>query len=445
MTFRAGGLLMAAIFALSLTSCITVDNRMGSDLIPSNHIMHIYTADFEAPMFTAIADSLNMSYPAYLEFGSLSTPLFGKTTSACVVQIAPYTYQNEYGPDPVVQSMSVHIPVSGFTIFDAVERYEPQNVYVYKLVKDLDHLHVYHNSFSADYIDPIPVNKPGHVYLGGDTLYIEFKESFAYELLQADSAERVNPDEFVKRFKGLCFATEEYKGIAPGGRINYLDVEEASIYLDYKSGDGDSLVTYFFNTYDTFYNISTHESSHLANKEPDRHLYYEGLAGVKPCLDATALAEQIKTWGNEQTPPIQTEFLLISRAQLVMPVPVPVDGDYSQVNNAPTQLFPCTLTPNDTLVIHSPLREINQEEHGGSMNRTHWEYTYDITSYIQDLVKKSELTEKDNLWILPTYSYTTTQGEVYQVDNFTYRNTIFNGNLSERPPYIRITYAVLQQ
>ena len=58
------------------------------------------------------------------------------------------------------------------------------------------------------------------------------------------------------------------------------------------------------------------------------------------------------------------------RAQLVMPlVPIPVDGDYSQVNNAPTQLFPCTLTPNDTLVIHSPLREINQEEHGGSMNR----------------------------------------------------------------------------
>ena len=69
----------------------------------------------------------------------------------------------------------------------------PQNIYVYKLVKDLDHLHVYHNSFLQTILTPFPLTSPVMVYLGGDTLYIEFKESFAYELLQADSAERVNP------------------------------------------------------------------------------------------------------------------------------------------------------------------------------------------------------------------------------------------------------------
>ncbi len=418
---------------------------MGSDLVPANQVIRIYTADFEAPMFTANADSLNMSLPTYLEFGSVTTPMFGNTTTSGVVQLAPFSYQKEYGEDPVVKRMYSHIPISGFTIFDAKERYIPQNVYIYKLVKDLDHLDVYHNSFSEAYIDPIPVSKPGHVFLGGDTLYVEFQDSFAYELLQADSVERVNPDDFAKKFKGLYFTTEKYNESEPGGRINYLDIEESYLYLEYTSGKGDSLITYFFNTYNTYYNVSSHESSHLINKEPDHHLYYEGLAGVKPCLNAAALAEQIYTWAVQQTPPLQTSHLLISRAQLVMPVAIPVDGDYSAVNNAPGQLYPCTLSPNDSLVVHRPLKEINQENHGGTMNRTHWEYTYEITSYVQDLVKKSEITERDNLWILPTYSFTTNQGEIYQVDNFTYRNTVFNGNLSNRPPYIRITYAVLQQ
>lgn len=444
MKLRPRSLFLAAFFLVHTSSCITVDNRMGSDLVPANQIIHIYTADFEAPMYTATADSLNMSSPPYIEFGSLNTPLFGKTSSSSVIQIAPYAYQTEYGKDPVVENMFVHIPLSGRTVFQEQDRYTPQNVYVYKLIKDLDHLSVYHNSFSEDFIDPIPVNKPGYIYLGGDTLYLEFKKSFAYELLQADSAERVNPDEFAKRFKGLYFTTEPYKGTEPGGRINYLDMEEANLYLNYKSEGGDSLITYFFNIYNTYYNISSHESSHLATKEPASALYYEGLAGVKPCLDAAALAKQIKSWGDQQVPPIQTSQLLVSRAQLVMPVPIPQDGDYTAVDNAPEKLFPCTWVDKDTLVYHRPLREVNQENHGGTMNRTHWEYTYEITSYIQELLKKQEFAEKDNLWILPTYSYSTNQGEVYEVDNFTYRNTLFNGNLSDRPPYVRITYAVLQ-
>lgn len=445
MKLRLRSFIPAAFFFIHITSCITVDNRMGSDLLPVNQIIHIYTADFEAPMFTAVADSLNMSSPPYIEFGSLNTPFFGTTTSASVIQIAPYSYQTTYGKDPEVKKMYVHIPLSGFTIFQTQERYIPQNVYVYKLVKDLDHLSINHNSFSEDFIDPVPVNKPGYIYMGGDTLYLEFKESFAYELLQADSAERVNPDEFAKRFKGLYFATEPYKGTVPGGRINYLDIEEANVYINYKSEGGDSLLTYFFNIYNTYYNISTHESSHLATKEPASTLYYEGLAGVKPCLDAAALSAQIKAWGAQQTPPVQTGQLLVSRAQLIMPVAIPADGDYHAANNAPTQLFPCTLSDNDTLIYYRPLREINQENHGGTMNRTHWEYTFEITSYIQELLKKHTFTEKDNLWILPTFSYSTNQGEVYEVDNFTYRNTLLNGNLSDRPPYIRITYAVLQQ
>ncbi|MDD4919177.1 MAG: DUF4270 family protein [Bacteroidales bacterium] len=442
---RTCSIILSAFLLLPLASCITVDNRMGSDLIPSNQVLSINWVEFEAPMFTAVADSMNMSAPAYLAFGSVISPLFGKTSTSALVQFAPYTYQTEYGKDPIVSDMFVNIPVGGFTVFSDSDRYIPQNVYVYRLVKDLDHLDIYHKSFSEEYIDPIPVSKPGMIFLGRDTLRIDFTEAFAYELLQADSIERDSTDAFINRFKGLYITTDPLGSEETGGRINYLNISEANLYLNYKSGDGDSLLTYFFNIYGTYYNISSHQSSHLAVEAPSEHLYYEGLAGVKPCLNAAVLATRIKAWGQAQTPPVEPGRIMISRADLVMPVEIPSNQDYSMVNRAPGNLYPSRLVSGDTLTLYSPLKEIYYDNSGGTMNRTHWEYTFEITSYLQEILKKGTITPSDNLWIMPTYAVSGNSSDTWYVDNYTYRNTILNGNLSDRPPYVRITYAVLLQ
>ncbi len=447
MTIRARSFFLPAIFLLMLTSCVPVDNRMGSGFIPSNQFIYIQTRDFEAPMFTTVADSMNMAAPSYLEFGSVNSPVFGNTTSSGLIQFAPYAYKEEYGEDPEVDNMFVNIPMSGFTVFNEADRYMPQNVYVYRLIKDLNHLEIYPDSFSEEYIDPIPVSKPGLIYLGRDTLRIDFTESFAYELLQADSIERDSTEAFTAKYKGLYFTTEKYDASNRGGRINYMNIAEAMIYLNYKSAGGDSLISYYFNTYGTYYNTASHESSGLADKEPAERLFYEGLAGVKPCLDVAELVSEIKAWGLAQTPPVNADKILISRAELVMPVEIPTDGDYSMADNAPATLYPCKLISNDSLMYYSPVVDIYNENAGGSMNRSHWYYSFEITSYLQEVLKSDTLDAKDNLWIMPVYSVTssTSSSSTYYVDNFTYRNTVLCGNLSDRPPYVRITYAVLQQ
>ncbi|MDD2290399.1 MAG: hypothetical protein PHT35_08025 [Bacteroidales bacterium] len=445
MTKRACSIILSAFLLFSLTSCITVDYRMGSDLIPSNQVLSINRVEFEAPMFTAVADSMNMSTPAYLAFGSVVSPLFGKTSTSALVQFAPYSYQTQYGDNPIVSDMFVNIPIGGFTVFSENDRYIPQNVYVYRLVKDLDKLDIYHESFSEEYIDPIPVSKPGIIFLGRDTLRIDFEETFAYELLQADSIERDSTGAFINRFKGLYITTDPLGAAETGGRINYLNINEANIYLNYKSGDGDSLLTYYFNIYGTYYNISSHQSSHLATTAPSEHLYYEGLAGVKPCLDAPALTARIKAWAQAQTPPVNPGHIMISRADLVMPVSKPSNQDYSMADRAPGYLYPSRLVSSDTLTFYSPLKEIYYDNSGGNMNRTHWEYTFEITSYLQELLKKSTVTTRDNLWIMPTYSVSGNSSDTWYVDNYTYRNTLLNGNMSDRPPFVRITYAVLLQ
>ncbi|HPW78164.1 MAG: hypothetical protein BWX62_00689 [Bacteroidetes bacterium ADurb.Bin037] len=446
MTIRARSIILSAFLLFSISSCISVDNRMGSDYIPTNQILYIRTQEFKAPMFTAVADSINMSSPSYLEFGSVNTPVFGNTTTAAVVQFAPYAYQKDYGENPVVQNMYVNIPIGGFAVFDQNDRYIPQNIYVYKLVKDLNHLDIYHNSFSEDYIDPIPVSKPGLVFLGRDTLRIDFTDAFAYELLAADSIERDSTKAFLNKYKGLYFTTERFEGAGTGGRINYLNFKETNIFINYKAGGGDSLLSYYFNIYGTYYNISSHESAHLAGKDPSDKLYYEGLAGVKPRLDITTLTEQIKAWGLAQTPPVDADRILISRAELVMPVEIPTGEDYAAFDNAPATLYPCNLISNDSLTYYSPLEDIYFENAGRTMNRSKWEYTFDITSYLQKILSRNDIGPRDDLWIMPVYLVSTTSGDTYYVDNFTYRNTtLLNGNLADRSPYVRITYAVLLQ
>ncbi|MFA5444677.1 MAG: DUF4270 family protein [Bacteroidales bacterium] len=447
MTIRARSFFLPAIFLFIIVSCVPVDNRMGSGFIPSNQVIYIHTQDFQAPMFTTVADSMNMAAPSYLEFGSVNSSVFGNTTSSGLIQFAPYSNEEEYGEYPVVENMFVNIPMSGFTVFEEDDRYMPQNVYVYRLIKDLNHLEIYPDSFSEEYIDPIPVSKPGLIYLGRDTLRVDFKDSFAYELLQADSIERDSTEAFTAKYKGLYFTTEKYNASTKGGRINYMNIADAVIYLNYKSAGGDSLLSYYFNIYGTYYNIASHESTALAGKKPAETLYYEGLAGVKPCLDVAALAADIKAWGQAQTPAVEADRILISRAELIMPVEIPTDGDYTMADNAPAALYPCTLKSNDSLMYYSPIVDIYNENAGGSMNRSHWHYTFEITSYLQKVLKSDSLDAKDNLWIMPVYSVTssTSSSNTYYVDNFTYRNTVLCGNLSDRPPYVRITYAVLLQ
>ena len=54
------------------------------------------------------------------------------------------------------------------------------------------------------------------------------------------------------------------------------------------------------------------------------------------------------------------------------------------------------------------------------MNRSRWEYTFEITTYLQDLLNKDTITSRDNLWIMPTYVVSGTSADTYYIDNATY-------------------------
>ncbi len=488
MTFRASSIAFPLIFFSCLcASCVTIDYKTGNNFIPSNQILSIETKDFEAPMFTQMADSMYMAFPASLTVGSINSPLFGNTTTGGVIQFLPYNIEEDYGADPVVENLYVDILVSGADVMDESQRYIPQNIYVYKLVKDINHLQVYSSSFTEEYIDPVPVSKPGLVYQGGDTLHLEFTREFAYELLDADKNQRDSASAFLNRYKGFYICTDP---LSSGGRMNYLTISDTYMYLKYKVAGADSSLTYQLNSYSTYYNTASHQSDRLASAGPSQYLYYEGQSGVKPCLDMPALIRQIELWGSSQDPVIERNRIILSRAELVVPVDIPQGGDYSQVDLAPAMLYPAYKVYSDSLTYFSPLSDIYNTEAGGTLNRTKWEYTFDITAFLQlMLTTKMEMTDMTNLWLMSVeipeedessnlysnyYPYNNYYGyggygssyygygyspygygygdygnsssssdNTYSIDNYSYRNLRLCGNLSDRAPYVRISYSVL--
>lgn len=501
MTFRAYKLFPLFLVSCIFVSCVTINYETGNSLIPTNQVFTLETQDFEVPMFTQKADSMYMAYPTSLALGSINSPLFGNTTTGGIFTFLPYNIEEDYGENPVVENLYVDLLVSGVDVMDDSQRYIPQNIYVYKLVKDINHMEIYSSSFTEDYIDPVPVSKPGLIYQGGDTLHLEFTPEFAAELLEANKTQRDSATAFLDRYKGLYICTD---ALSSGGRMNYLTIGESYMYLDYTVAGKDSLLTYELNSYTTYFNTSTHDSQELITTEPSEFTYYEGQSGVKPCVDIPALIREIELWGSSQVPVVERNRILVSRAELVVPVEIPQGEDYTLVDHAPSMLFPAYMVRTDSLTYYTPLSDLYNKEPGGVLNRTKWEYTFDITAYMQLLLTTddSKLNDFANLWLLgveyveedssddysdyynnyyggyggyggygyggygygyggygygygydPYSSYygyggyyntsSSSSSGSYTVDNYSYRNMRLCGNLSDRAPYVRISYSVL--
>lgn len=451
MTIRARFTIVPLLLlSLSLFSCVTVDNSMGSSFIPSNQYLTLQVQDFEAPFYTQMADSLYMGSPTLLGFGSVNTPEFGITSLACAAQITPYALNEEFGIAPYrIEAGYLEIPIGKCYTSNPNDRYIPQNVYVHKLIKDLDAKSAYSGFLSKDVYDPIPISKPGVVYNGTDTLQIDFTEAFCQELLDADSTQRDSLAAFQARYKGLVIRTEPVDSHSYG-RLNYFLLSNAYMNIVYRCQDAqaDSTLSYAFDSYGLYLNDSKHASQGLVSKEPTSRLFYEGLSGIKPRLDVGKLKESIRQWGQAQDPVVDASRILISRADLIIPVEEPQSGDYTAVDNAPDSLYACYKADNDSINIFTYIPDLGNTASGGVMNRTFWHYSFEITSYLQDaLMQKTEWNSLYDLWILgirPTvdsyYGSTT-----YKIDNFLYETTPLCGNASSRPPYVRITFAVLQE
>ena len=435
---------------LTLCSCITIDKTLGNNFIPTDQDLTLLSATFDLPVFSKPTDSLQTSNHFFIYdsdmpffFGACRDPLFGLTEAGTVFQFFPYNAYDSgvsYGdqPEPVSLTLSLYGP--SFIVLDQNQISIPQNIFIHEVVSELSYRNAYNNSLLSQDWDPTPVSNPGQLYFGTDTLRISLSLDFARKLLNISQTEKDSSLLFLERFKGLYLKTESAADGIYTGRLNYAT--SGDIVLRYRTSGAttDSIIYYYAN----YYGYSFHSISHsLATIDPQspENIYYQGYAGFKPFVDFVTLTKEIRAWAEQSQ--IDINKLLISRAEMVLSYDPSLD--YTIINKYPPVIYPYVRIFTDTTAFYLPVDNIYLSNSDGSINRNNFNYSMNITSYLQSLLKKEEVTEKDNAWLMETTSYVDDYSQTtFHFSSYTYPQALFKGVASDAKPILKLTYTVLK-
>lgn len=447
-------LALLSSFIFAYTSCITTDKSLGSQFISDTFILKLDTATFEVPVFTCAFDSIQGYNTSYMTIGYLNDETFGYTSSGFATNITPFSDSTYLGINPKLVSIYVYLNIDSTSVIREDQRGLPQNIYVHKLTSTLDTTKMYNTSITEKDYDPTPISKGSPIFFGDDSLKIYLSEEFGYELLSTTVAEYDSLDLFLERIKGLYFTTDTPEIESGGGRMNYISIGGSTIYIKYLLTDPQR--GYFEkDTTETFtlgyaHSINTAKTSSrkLANPEIDEYLHIESYDGVKPYIKASDLKHIFDTWISKNG--FTKESVLISRAALILPYELDTDKYTEYTTLYPQQIYPCKMSRDEQLEYITPLQEIYNNTDIGNINRSTSQYTCEITNYIQDIIKKDEVSKEDNIYLCPILSYTTastmySSGSIYfGMDNQNYRHGILNGSgHPERRPRLELTYSIL--
>lgn len=111
--------LFASLFACAaMTSCTEVDDMLGQNLIPEDQdmVIKIGTIDSKINTFLTRTDSIPASNIGRAFFGQQSSPVFGKTKTGALIQYANYGMKDEYffGYKPIADSAAMVIYVTAY-------------------------------------------------------------------------------------------------------------------------------------------------------------------------------------------------------------------------------------------------------------------------------------------------------------------------------------------
>lgn len=439
------------------TSCVSTDKSLGSQFISDTFVLQLDTAMFDVPIVNSALDSIQGYNTSYMTLGYINDETFGYTSSGCATNITPYSDSTYFGINPVLKHAYIYLVIDSTSVIREDQRSIPQNITVYKLTSPLDTIRMYNTSIGPGDYHPVPVSKGAPIFFGDDSVKIHLSEEFGYELLSTTVAEFDSVDLFIERIKGLYFVTDTPETENGGGRMNYISIGGSTIYLSYYLTDPqrgfkhkDTTETFTLG-YSHSINTTRTSSRKLNNNTISDKLYIESYDGIKPVIKGSEMKHILDTWISKNG--FSKEDVLIARAALVFPYEMDINKYEEYTNLYPQQIFPCTITSDDYLDYMSPLPEIYDNAEIGAINRSRYQYTCEVTGYIQDLIKNEEVTYEDDLYICPILSYMTNSSiygtggtTFYGMDNQNYRHGILNGSGHPlRRPTLELTYSVLNR
>lgn len=450
----------AVISAASLlSSCIVNDRTMGDNIVPDDFILKVQTKEFDLPLSNRISDSVQSINQTHIMVGDMYSPVFGSIKSSGASYILPYSDSTDFGVDPKLVKATLNLSIDSTFFTDPAFEGIHQRFHIYKLLAPLDSTIGYNDSMTPDKYSAETVTETEPVIYGDGTISIPLKESFARELLETTPEEFKDLDKFMKRIYGLYIVSDPVSGGSKeGGRLNFIQLGSSTIKLQYIMNDPDrdikdlDTTELFSFAYTNAFNFFKTNSDHLINENPEKEIYIESLDGIKPHIDASEIKEMLDEWVNNAN--LADYLILLSRAELIFPFEMP--ADYTQVDNEyPNMIYAFTnkrgtINANpDSLYRYEPLDDVYYLSNIGKIDRSLKQYSLDITSYLQTLLKTdiSDIDKSYDLWIAPMTSYTDsyTGNLSYNFNNMGYSKAVLNGPSAERKPKLKLTYGLMRR
>lgn len=441
--------LAALLAAFCMASCITTDHTVGSGFVPTDQDITLKSVTLDLPVGLRMADSLQTSVAQNVTVGAIRTKRFGLFHSDGAMSLVPAYDSIVWGKNPTVRSLSLTLALDTALVVHESQRYIPQNLYVHPLSAQLDSTTTYNNSLTEAAYDPDVLSDGGIVYTGGPAYAVQLKKEFGERLFRIPMSTLDSAELFMKEIHGLYLRCDDPEEGTEGGRLNSFDLSSSYLTLtyDYDDEEGNRKTTsalFLVGTYHTVNRCSA-GSRMLEQADPADGLYMEGICGIKPHIDARALRARIEAWAAAEQIPM--DELVVAKATLSFPFEY--DGDRKQFDSYSGNLFPCRRVRGSYQTIYTPISDINDTEtENGAIDRSLLTYTASASIYVQDLVRRKaeDLTEEDDLWIMPTTSYysTTTGTTYYYADSFYYAQDLLNGTAAARHPVIKLTYTILK-
>lgn len=366
-------LALAALFMA--VSCITVDKKMGEDMVPGNQSLPVSMAVIDVPVQLKSSQPLQTISSTEGTFGAIRTEEYGLVEFATVADIYPTMTGWDFGSDAVVKGAYLLANVSA--VYSPLDEQEgiPQQVFVHRTYKNVDSTTLYNSSFTAADYDPTPLNSGEVMYFGSDSLKIHLDLAYAQEFLTATEDERDTVSLFAKRFKGLLIRTNTPDEGVYGGRENLLNFGMGALYITinfqptWEEGLSrkDTLVSFNYGM-DNCLNISTYESNKLQTEEAVETLSIEGGAGLKPYINKDDLKQAIETWKAKEG--LAGKEIVVAKGALVFPFELPEDLD---MTTYPGSLYPCTRDYDTTYkaTLFYPASDISADGMSlGTLNRS---------------------------------------------------------------------------
>ena len=427
---------LAAIGAtlLGFASCVTIDNTLGENFIPTEQIWDVY------PCEDVTLNEITMEYSDKLSGYSNKRFTFGSTRDENFVSNSTASFTLV----PVIDSLDFGTEANGYPkiskfhlsavrdtlsmVFDRQERML-QNVYVYGLKSPLDSNVLYTGTDLKTLTDNEIITKGIPVYDGGDSLSFDFSLEYTKSVIKGiqefqklDAEKRDSINNYLKYVPGIVIGTDTQTEV--GGRINMFDlpIVTESGYITgnyalleftglYENEPVDTSFVFYFGPadflkdedteYPTQYAFNANENIPVnegfmdtweaGNKD---NLYVSGGSGLKPVVRASeiksivnSLIEQEVAEGNS----LNKEEVVINKATIILPYNV--GTDYDKLNKYPLILNPTVRLVSDDgkYYTYAGLTDSSIEsENQGNINRSLNVYSPDVSHHVQQILNLTQ-------------------------------------------------------